>query len=63
MCVMCLPCLFLQNAGELSQSPIQTGYFIVGPLPTVLALQMLQQILHQALQPENKGNNRDSDIN
>lgn len=50
--VICLSYLFLQNAGELSESSIQTGDFVVGPLPTVLALQMLQQILHQALQPK-----------
>lgn len=44
--------LFLQDAGDLPQRSVQARHSVVGPLPAVLALQLLQQVLHHALQPE-----------
>lgn len=44
--------LLLQDAWDLSQSSVQTRHLVVGPLPAILALQLLQQVFHQPLQPE-----------
>lgn len=44
--------LFLQDAGDLPQRSVQARHPVVGPLPAVLALQLLQQVLHHSLQPE-----------
>lgn len=43
--------LLLQDAWDLSQSSVQTRHLVVGPLPAILALQLLQQVFHQPLQP------------
>ena len=38
--------LFLQNAGDLPKGAVQATHTVVGPLATLLALKLLQQVFH-----------------